>query len=79
MRALASAAARRAAASEPLIAPTFTFVSKSDCLGVRAVYGVKSGFASGPMKLARISVATRSKMLNAGSPSINSMVFTMLG
>ena len=41
--------------------------------------GARSDFSLGRMKLACIGVATRSNMLNAGNPSMSSMVLTMLG
>ena len=59
--------------------PTRSFVSYNDCFGSNAVYGVSSAASPGAMKAARRSVATRSKRLNGGKPSINSTVFTMLG
>ena len=79
MRPLASAAARRSFTNGPLIAPTFTFTSARSCRGTSAVYGERSGVSSGPMKLARMSVATRSNIESAGRPSISSMVLSMDG
>ena len=79
MRVDATAARRRAVTFAPVIAPTRRFFSSSDCFGSIATYGRGSAGAPLSRKLARMSVATRSKIDIAGSPSISSTVFTMLG
>ena len=67
-----SMAARRGL---PLRALTFGFVSKRSCFASTAVKGVKSGLVE---KLARMSLAIKSKIDIVGRPRISSIDLSML-